>query len=302
MTPYKSAGVRLIALIAGAALLIDAGLSARQLPLQPARERGQNVTPAFEGWFENDDGSFSLLIGYFNRNTKEILDIPIGPDNRIEPDGPDYGQPTHFLLRRQWGVFVIRAPKEFGKKLLTWTVVANGMPASIPVGLIKDYQIEPYKDVAMGNTPPVLRFAPGGPAHQGPPRDVALSLTTRVNELLTLNVWATDDNHSDPGLSGATAARLAKLPPVSVTWTKFRGPGEVMFSEAKPKVDESDGRTTTTATFSAPGEYMLRAQGNDKSGDGGGGFQCCWTNTFVKVTVTGSRSTSAQEQPVTALR
>ena len=38
--------------------------------------------------------------------------------------------------------------------------------------------------------------------------------------------------------------------------------------------------------FSKPGEYILRAQSNDASGDGGGGFQCCWTNVYVKVTVT----------------
>ena len=42
---------------------------------------------------------------------------------------------------------------------------------------------------------------------------------------------------------------------------------------------------TATATFSAPGEYLLRVQANDESGEGGGGFQCCWTNTYVKVTV-----------------
>ena len=42
---------------------------------------------------------------------------------------------------------------------------------------------------------------------------------------------------------------------------------------------------TTTATFSASGDYMLRAQVNDDSGDGGGGEQCCWTNALVKVTV-----------------
>ena len=33
------------------------------------------------------------------------------------------------------------------------------------------------------------------------------------------------------------------------------------------------------------GEYLLRVQGNDESGEGGAGFQCCWTNTYVKVTV-----------------
>jgi len=41
----------------------------------------------------------------------------------------------------------------------------------------------------------------------------------------------------------------------------------------------------TTATFTAPGDYILRAQANDVSGEGGGGFQCCWTNAHVKVTV-----------------
>ena len=30
---------------------------------------------------------------------------------------------------------------------------------------------------------------------------------------------------------------------------------------------------------------VLRAQANDSSGEGGGGFQCCWTNAYVKVTV-----------------
>jgi hypothetical protein len=42
---------------------------------------------------------------------------------------------------------------------------------------------------------------------------------------------------------------------------------------------------TTTATFDAPGEYVLRAQVNDDSGDGGGGDQCCWTTAHVRVTV-----------------
>jgi hypothetical protein len=72
---------------------------------------------------------------------------------------------------------------------------------------------------------------------------------------------------------------------VSVTWTKFRGPGDVIFGSAAPSVDEKTGQSTTTASFSAPGEYILRAQVNDATGEGGGGFQCCWTNAHVKVVV-----------------
>ena len=65
----------------------------------------------------------------------------------------------------------------------------------------------------------------------------------------------------------------------------FRGPGPVSFANPKPEINKADGKTTTTATFSAPGEYVLRVQANDSSGDGGMGFQCCWTNALVKVTV-----------------
>jgi hypothetical protein len=51
-------------------------------------------------------------------------------------------------------------------------------------------------------------------------------------------------------------------------------------------VDKTSGLAETTASFGAPGDYVLRAQGNDVTGEGGGGFQCCWTNVIVKVTVT----------------
>ena len=78
-------------------------LNAQTLPLEPVHESGASITGAFEGWFKNADGTFSLLLGYFNRNTKEELDIPVGPDNRIEPGGPDQGQPTHFCSAASGG-------------------------------------------------------------------------------------------------------------------------------------------------------------------------------------------------------
>ena len=73
----------------------------QQLRVEPPHDSGQGVTPAYEGYFVNPDGSLSILFGYYNRNLKENLDIPVGPDNRIEPGGPDRGQPTYFLTGRQ---------------------------------------------------------------------------------------------------------------------------------------------------------------------------------------------------------
>jgi hypothetical protein len=238
------------------------------------------VTAAYEGWFRNPDGTFSLLVGYFNRNHKETIDIPIGPNNRIEPGGPDRGQPTHFLPRRQWGVFTITVPADFGDQKLTWFLVANDKPTEIPMGLNPLWEVEPLKDAAKGNTPPVVRFEPEGPARQGPPLGISAFIEATVSEPMTLAVWASDD-----GLVDAYRADR-KGPPVTVTWSKFRGPGDVSFGSTKPEVDAADGgKATTTATFGEPGEYVLRLQANDVSGDGGGGAQCCWTNAHVKVSV-----------------
>jgi hypothetical protein len=276
---------RSLPLACGVALLgawLAAGARpAAQLPLEPPKDAGNSITPAYEGWFQNEDGTYNLLVGYFNRNMKETIDIPIGPNNRIEPGGPDMGQPTHFLPRRQWGVFVIKVPADFGTKKYTWTIVANNQPMSIPLGLTKGYQIEPYKDAAMGNTPPVFKFAMNGKEFKGPPLEIAHTLEGTVGQPVTLTLWAKDDAFQDPRRRAPMTGA-----PVIVTWTLHRGDGDVEFAEVKPTVDMSaDGKTTTTATFSKPGEYLLRAQGNDSSGEGGGGFQCCWTNAYVKVNV-----------------
>lgn len=264
-------------------LTLGISTTARQLPLQPARDSGQGVTPAFEGWYQNDDGSYTLLVGYFNRNLKETVDVPIGPNNRVEPGGPDHGQPTHFLPRRGWGVFTIKVPRDFGDKRLTWTITANGHTNSIPVGVIKGYQVEPFLEAAQKNEPPRVQFEEKGPAFFGPPVGIAATLSGSVGQPVTIAGVATDGTANDPDL---TPAQL-KQPPITIFVTKHRGPGEIAFAEARPRVDK-EGRFATTATFSAPGEYIVRVQVNDRSGDGGAGFQCCWTNVHLKVTVTPS--------------
>ena len=284
MRAYRSAIAGLGAVAAVAAwVLVGAG---QQLPLEPLRESGQGVTPAFEGWFPNDDGTFSLLVGYFNRNRAQTLEIPVGPNNRLEPGGPDLGQPTYFVPRRQWGVFTIQVPKDFGTKKINWTLIANGETASSPLSLHPGYQIEPYKDAAMGNTPPVIRFEPNGKPFTGPPKGIAQTLTAAVGQPLTFNVWVSDaSGTSDGGGPGGGRGR-GNAPPATLTLAKHRGPGEVAFSANRPQLDfKNQGAGTATATFSTPGEYVIRVQVNDASGEGGGGFQCCWTNVHVKVTV-----------------
>src|SRR6185295_2441997 len=275
-----------LGIVAGCA--IAAGAQAPQtpqttLPLDPQRERGASVTPAYEGWYPNPDGSFSLLLGYYNRNSKEPLDIPVGPNNRVEPGGPDQGQPTYFEIGRQWGVFVVKVPKDFGTKAVTWTIVANGETQSIPFTLNKGYPISPYKELGMGNQPPVLAFSQGGAKVTGPPTSVAATLTGTVNQPVTISVWVEDPKSPTEGPGAPTGRGSGSVATVSLH--KFRGPGKVTFDKVRLPVLTQGAMISATATFSAAGEYLLRVQANDESGEGGGGFQCCWTNTYVKVTV-----------------
>src|SRR5262245_43536938 len=298
-------GLTCVALAVAATTLTRAaqqgqGQTPSPFPLSnPVRERGSSVTGAYEGWYRNKDGTITVLVGYFNRNTKQELDIQIGPDNRIEPGGPDRGQPTHFLTGRQWGVFTFKAPPDFADQKLTWTLVANGQTNTITLHMRPEWVVEPLEDVASKNTPPVVRLQPSGPALTGPPLGIAATYTATTSSPLMLTAWLTDE---PPKLNVATALLTVPRgpgaetgrggerppfgpPPISASWSLLRGPGPVAFDPVRPAIDRTDGKTTISATFSVPGEYVLRLQVNDSSGDGGGGFQCCWTNVHVGVSV-----------------
>lgn len=271
----------------------------QQLPSEPPRQFGASITGSFEGWFKNADGGFSFLVGYLNRNRAQEVDVPIGPNNRIEPGGPDMGQPTHFLPGRQVGMFIVTVPKEFTlQQRLTWTITVNGQTNSIPFRLHTDYNVSPFKiqhSTTLGNTPPIIRFDERGETIQGPVAamtKLALTRTTSMSTPLSLPLWAEDDAKYS---SGSGTPLRNPPPPVELKWSQYRGPGKVTFDKAKPEMEKLAGgnvnepfrgKATTTVKFSEPGEYVLHVVANDYSGDGGGGEVCCWTTAMVKVTVT----------------
>src|SRR5579864_6899980 len=245
---------------------------AQGLPAEPRHDSGQGVTGAFEGWFKNQDGSFNLLFGYYNRNQKQDLEIPVGANNRIEPDGPDQGQPTHFLPGRQWGVFTITVPADFGNKKLTWTLISNGQTLSVPGSLNPLWEINAFKEPTTGNTPPVIKF--GGSASMQGPRPATTALAASVGKPLMLTLSVSDD--ATMPLIGSAGMNQPKTPPVTVTWSKYRGPGLVTFTDTAPAVDFGSkgkvqpgvavsGSASTSATFSEPGDYVILVVANDWS-------------------------------------
>jgi hypothetical protein len=314
--------LKLAVVLAGWAVIVSptpAQQSRQPLPLEPLGSTGEAIFPAFEGWGPHKDGSNVLLLGYYNRN-KLASDIPIGPNNRIEPGGPDYGQPTHFEPSRQHGVFAIRVPKDFGEKKLTWTITVNGQTTSVAFWTNPAYWIDFFEHAASGNKPPVIKFAANGPELTGPPLGVAQTLSVGVGQSLPLKLWASDAPALRKGAEEELAALRARgtrnpapppaivggqqiggagrggggspsePPDITVEWRLHRAPGPVTFKpERIPLHTKGDPKTfaeaATAATFDAPGEYILRAQVNDDSGDGGGGDQCCWTTAHITVLV-----------------
>ncbi len=288
------------------ALLLVLSLGAVDGAAQQGFARGQNIAPAYEGWEQNDDGSFNLVFGYMNRNWEEIIDLPIGADNQIEPGGQDQGQPTHFYPRRNRFVFSIRVPADFGDKELVWTLTSNGRTERAYATLKPDYYID--------NAVIQANYGAGGAAGTRPdlPDNVAPVLTlegerTRtatVGQPLTLAAIVADD-----GLPRATPLPRTNLrlpgrittesaTGLRVSWFVYRGAGAVRFEPEQTKVWEDsrdgenspwspgwgapepppDGRWMTQATFAAPGTYVLRVQAHD------GGLA-----TIDAVTVTVSR-------------
>ena len=263
------------------ALALGAGPAAAQVP-GTLQEFGAPVYPAYEGWYENPDGSITLLAGYFNANTEEVVDVPVGADNHIEPGPPDQGQPTRFTPGRAWGVFTIRIPGGDPDQRVIWHVTANGETVSIPMHLDPQWVIEPFEDAANGNQPPVVRFAPDGKAFTGPPIGIARELTATVGAPLQLAVWTSDKKPTD----NLVAASRRPRPALILRWHVLRGPGDVDFSAPVQEfADSSDQNPTTTATFDTAGDYVLRAEALDETGVGGSGFQCCWTSALVAVSV-----------------
>src|SRR5262245_59199954 len=131
--------------------------TAQQLPTELPQVRfnsGQDVVPYFEGWIRNPDGSFDLVFGYFNRNWKEELTIPAGPENKVEPNGHDAGQTTYFLPRRQRWMYRVRVPADIGNKEVTWTITAHGKTEIAYGNLIPAQEINDRVVSSNGNLDP----------------------------------------------------------------------------------------------------------------------------------------------------
>ena len=168
------------------------GLSAQSL----SYTSGQTVSPAFEGWEADADGTRYFVFGYMNKNWEEELDVPVGSANGFSPGDADRGQPTHFLPRRNRFVFRVPVPQGFtDKDELVWTLTTHGRTTKAYASLRADYLIDDIVKAsetgALGpgtssptvrsNKPPTVRI--DGPRNR----------TVKVGEPVALVAFLVDD-------------------------------------------------------------------------------------------------------------
>lgn len=288
-----------VALIVAAMFVVERANSAQSLTYS----RGQPVSPAFEGWETNPDGSSSFVFGYMNNNWDEEMDVPVGPDNSFNAIGADVGQPTRFLPRRNRFVFRVKVPKDFGNKEFVWTLKTHGVTEKAYGTLRQDYFMD---SVVIASETGALGAGASNPtmrANKAPMVQIEGPKTraAKVGEPVPLAAVVTDDGipkgmvvgQGGPPPSPAMLARRNNMPPIRLTvgkwlglhlsWFVYRGPGKVTFDPVQVKVWEDTraganspwapiwvappvpegGKYSASATFDTPGTYVLRARADD---------------------------------------
>ena len=268
----RSTGRVRLMLGAAAALLIVQGTSA-----QLSYSSGQIVSPAYEGWQQNEDGSSSFVFGYMNSNWLEELDVPAGPDNNIEPGGPDQGQPTHFLPRRNRFIFTVRVPKDFGQKEMIWTLTTHGKTVKAYASLKTDYVLENIDLMSERGTLGAGTSSPEIRANKPPDLKIegAKTRSVKAGQPLAIVARVTDDGvprvrfrgnageppptargsqnrpqdtaaaspfaagpFADPAFSPPKQSTVGNSTGLHLSWFVYRGAGNVTFSPAQIKVWE----------------------------------------------------------------
>lgn len=227
-----------------AAILLSASVASAQTRF--AYSSGLALEPAYEGWTQNADGSYTLYFGYMNTNWLQEFDIPIGPDNHFDPAPADQGQPTHFYPRRNPFLFTLQVPKDFGKTELTWTLTANGHTRKAYASLKSDYEIDKQvistevggdngslSDALRTNEPPELKI------------DGDKKRTVKVGQPLSLAVIAGDPDNLPARRDGKLQPGMKKAPP----------------SEAPERAPRQAAPTNTAAVVYRPPVAVVASSG-----------------------------------------
>ena len=170
--------------------------------------KGQPISPAFEGWEQDPDGSKYFVFGYMNKNWEEEMDVPVGPDNGFQPGPADRGQPTHFFPRRSRYVFRVPVPSQFkDTDELVWTLNTHGRTSKAYASLRPDLELDALQKASDTGALPGMGSSPELRSNRPPVLEIEgnKSRTVKVGQPLVLVAKVTDD-----GIPKATTEEAAR--------------------------------------------------------------------------------------------
>jgi hypothetical protein len=211
----------------------------------------QPIYPAYDGFLQNPDGSYTLAFAYFSHNAETVAVAP-GPQNSFSPSPGDRQQPTTFKPGHWRFQCVMVVGPDFDGKL-RWTLTYGGVTTGTSEHMLQsnwnlvegaaelrqiDYAKAP-KGVCLNRAPQVRVLGASGGGRGKPP---TLAVTASVGERFSLF-----GSVNDEGLP-----RTGKL---VAGWKQLNGPGQAAFENATA--------ARTYATFSAAGSYELELTATD---------------------------------------
>jgi hypothetical protein len=250
----------------GALALLVPGPVRTGVDAQVGYARGQDVSPTFDGWEQNPDGTYTMHFGYFNRNSEQEIDVPVGADNGFDA-GMDRGQPTHFYPDRKWWVFKVVVPGDWPKdRRLTWTLTTQGKTNQAKGWLQREWEVDRDLITKNAGRDPSLMTAGVNEMdldRENQPPSIAASPVPpiSVSDTLTLAATATDDGRPKPVADPAGRVQQG----VRLRWILYRGPGRVRFDPdiMSGRVYGKPATLETKVRFAEPGVYRLRAIASD---------------------------------------
>ncbi|MEQ8406807.1 MAG: hypothetical protein RKH07_00840 [Gammaproteobacteria bacterium] len=304
MASFRITATALLAtLVASMLVVATANAQSVQRPLRPSASQGIPVIPFMEGWYDNADGSITVSFGYHNRNKENIV-VPKGDNNFIVPAAMNGMQPEVYFPGRHHGVFAVTIPMDREDETVWWHLISAGQELKVPGERGSSaYELD-RNPRPQGSVQPLIWFDDGQQG-SGPEGVVAATTkTTSVGSPIALEVFT-----EDPSKRDRSDPRFIKPLDTRVSWYKHQGPGEVSFSEhdSTPLVESREGEVLglipapevavmvsggkgparVMASFSEPGDYLVRARlDNWKSSDSDGLDQCCWSNAYQRIRVT----------------
>ena len=294
----------LLPMLAG--LLIAAPLHAqlperaRDYPLGTRSKTGEIVAPMFNGWIANEDGSTTLIFGFANQNREATVDVPLGPNNKLEPAQFQGAQPTHFPVysRRGFvgiqerGAFGVTVPADMAGTEVIWTLTSGGNTYSIP-GRATSAAYELSAGIsAAGSLRPAIRFSEDGAESVNEVGIYAEPKTVKVGQALTLSALMQDRGERDG------YADVLPYYDLGTFWAMHQGPAEPEIetpeipgsvraenNPSDPNINEWT-EVSTQVTFPEPGNYIIRLRvDNFEAPDSQFDNVCCYSNAYFPVTV-----------------